>query len=125
MSITGDALFIGLILLGCFFMMFSMKRRNILLALVTFVFWFSMGMWLFFSPSAPIGFGEAWQDMLGWGFLVLSFLPWLFQMDVEIKHERKGYSYSTWGQEPVEKGPSEYEEYREKLFNRVRRERRS
>ncbi len=124
MSITGDAMFIGLLFMGFFFMLLSSKRRNILVAMVTFLVWFSLGLWLFFSPTAPIGFGEVWQDMLGWSFLVLSFLPWLFQMDVEIKHEKDGYSYSSWGGEPRESGPTEYEAYRDKLYNRTRKNRR-
>ncbi len=121
MSITGDATFIGLLLLGMFFLLFSNKRRNVLVSLTTFTIWFALGMWLFFSDSAPIGFGETWKDILGWGFLVLSFLPWLFAMDVEIRHEAQGKSWTHYGQPPKEKGPSNYERYRDLLYNRTRR----
>ena len=120
MSVTGDALFIGLILLGAFFTMFSMRRPNILLALIVFTIWFSMGMWLFFSDSAPIGVGETWKDIFAWCFVMLSFLPWVFQMDVEIKHEKQGKQWTRYGQPPEEKGPTEYEKYREKLFMHTR-----
>lgn len=121
MTITGDGLFLGLLFLGVVLMVFSAKRPNILLALATFMVWFSLGFWLFFSTSAPIGFGEVWQDILGWCFLVISFLPWVFQMDVEIKHEAEGHSWSTWGKEPKVSEPSEYAAYREKLYARTRK----
>ena len=78
MTLTGDGLFIGLLILGMFFMIFSNRRRNVLVSLATFIIWFALGLWLFFSTSAPIGFGETWKDVLGWGFLVLAFLPFLF-----------------------------------------------
>jgi len=123
MGLTGDGLFIGLLMMGSIFMMFSMKRRNILLAFVTFTVWFAMGMWLFFSNQPPIGFGETWKDILGWGFLIIAFLPWIFQIDVEIRHEMKGHSWTTWGEEP-KRTTSEYEHYRDQLFMRTRKRRR-
>lgn len=118
---TDDALFIGLLILGMFFMIFSGKRRSLVVALVTFMIWFSIGMWLFFSTAAPIGFGEPWKDILGWAFLVLSLLPWLFQMDTEIRHEAQGRSWSVYGSEPKEKGPSGYDQYKVQLRSRTRR----
>lgn len=121
MTLTGDGLFIGLLILGMFMMLFSNRRRNILVSLATFIVWFSLGMWLFFSDTAPIGFGEVWQDVLGWGFLVLSFLPWLFAMDQEIIHEAQGKKWTRYGTPPEEKGPTAYEAYRDTLYNRTRK----
>lgn len=124
MAITGDALFIGLLILAMFMMLFSNKRKHVLVSLVTFIIWFAMGMWLFFSATAPIGFGEEWKDILGWGFLVLSLLPFVFAIDQEIVHEAQGKKWTKYGQPPKEKGPSAYENYRDTLYNRTRRGRR-
>jgi len=124
MTVTGDALFIGLLILGMFLMLFSNKRRNMLVSLTTFIVWFGLGMWLFFGDSAPIGFGDTWKEILGWGFLVLSFLPFIFAMDQEIMHEAQGKRWTKYGQEPKQKGPSNYERYRDALYNRTRRGRR-
>jgi hypothetical protein len=110
-----------MLLLAMFFTWFSRRVQNILIGLVTFMLWFSLGMWLFFSSSPPLAVGEAWVDVLAWAFVILAFLPLLFQMDVEIKHEEKGKSWTRYGQPPERKGPSAYEEYREKLFARTRR----
>ncbi len=121
MELTGDGLYIGLLILGMFLMMLSRKVRNILLALGTFTIWFSLGLWLFFSTSAPIGFGDTWKEVLGWGFLILAWLPFLWQMDVEIRHEAQGKKWTKYGDPPTEKGPSAYEEYREKLYGRTRK----
>jgi hypothetical protein len=124
MNLTGDGLFIGLIILACFFMLVSFRKPNILVALVTFIMWFSLGLWLFLSTQAPVGFGEAWKDILGWGFLVASFLPWVFQMNVEIRNEKNGHSWTSYGEEPREVGPTGYEAYRDLLYNRTRKNRR-
>lgn len=122
-SITGDALFIGLLIMGMFFMMFANRRQNILVSLVTFMIWFSLGLWLFFSTSAPIGFeeNEVWKDVLGWGFLVLAFLPFLFAMDQQIEHEAHGKKWFKYGTPPEIKGPTNYEKYRDVLWSRTRR----
>lgn len=123
MDLTGDAVFIGLLILGMFLMIFSNKRRNVLVSLATFIVWFALGLWLFFSASAPIGFGETWKDVLGWGFLVMSFLPWLFAMDQEIIHEARGRKWVVYGPAPREELPSGYQRYRELLTGRTRRRR--
>lgn len=123
MSLTGDALFIGLLLLGMFMMLFSQKRRSVLVSLGTFIIWFSLGLWLFFSTAAPIGFDDTWKEILGWGFLVLSFLPFVFAIDQEILHEAQGKKWTQYGQPPVRKGPSGYEQYRDLLYSRTRRRR--
>lgn len=120
-GMTEDGLFIGLLVLGMFMFMFAQKRRNVLVSLGTFIIWFALGVWLFFSASAPIGFGETWKDVLGWGFLVLSLMPLVFHMDVEIQHEKAGKRYTKYGAEPQEKGPNGYEVYRDKLYGRTRR----
>jgi Na+/melibiose symporter-like transporter len=121
MTITGDYFLLSMVFLAIFFTWWSDKRKNILVAMVSFMMWFSLGMWLFFSSSPPIALGETWADILGWAFLVLSLLPWLLQMDIEIKHEAQGKRWTKYGQPPKETGPTEYERYRDILFNRTRR----
>lgn len=121
MTISGDYLFVGWVLMAVFFTWFSASRRNILLAFVGFILWFSLGFWLFFSTSAPIGLTEQWQRIFAWAFFVLSFLPFIFQMDIEVKNEMKGKSWKTFEpRTPEQKKLSGYEEYKEKLRKRTR-----
>lgn len=114
-------MFIGLIIMAMFFTWFSGRRSNILIAFAAFLLWFSTGMWLFFSTAPPLTLGEPWTDLLAWFFVIMAFVPWLLQMNVEIRHEAEGHSWSSFGKEPERKTPSEYEDYRDKLYNRTRR----
>jgi len=120
MTIDGNYFFLGMIFLATFFTWFSSRRQSMLISVVTFTIWFSMGMWLFFSSSPPLTVGEPWVDILAWGFVIMAFVPFLLQMDVEIRHEQRGKSWTKYGAPPEEKGPSAYEDYRTKLFNRTR-----
>jgi len=102
MTLTGDYFFIGLILLSIFLTWFSSKRPNILLAFCASLSWLSLAVWLFISSSAPIGVNEDWKKLIVWVFFLLGFLPFLFQMDTEIKRGSKGdASYIEWGDKPV------------------------
>lgn len=107
--------------LGLGLMVVNFRRRHILLAMASSMMWLVLSMWLFFSANAPIGFDETWKEMLAWVFFILVFVPLLLQMDTEITHEREGKKYTRYGAPPKEEGPSAYEEYRDKLFQRTRR----
>lgn len=119
---TTDALFIGLLILACFFLMISRKlNRNVLVGLVTFMLWFGLGGWLFLSTDAPLAFdGSFWKDVLGWAFLCISFLPLVFAMDDQISMESNGKRWTVFGQPPPDVTPSGYERYKKDLQNRTR-----
>lgn len=119
MTISGDYLFVTLVLMALGLMIIQMRRKEILLCFAVSMMWFSLGMWLFFSSSAPITLGEGWSDILAWVFVILTFVPWLAQMNTEIRHEAEGHSWKSWGKEPKRES-SAYEDYRDKLFNKTR-----
>jgi len=78
-------------------------------------------MWYFFGADPLLPLGELANDIIAWAFFILMFVPLLFQMNVEIRHEVRGKRWTRYGQPPEEKGPSEYEAYRDMLYNRTRR----
>lgn len=124
MSLTGDGLLLVLAVFAMFFTILQMRRRHILIGLVAFIMWFSMGMWLFYGDSPMLSLGEVWVDILAWGFTIMAFVPLVFQLDIEIIHEHKGKRWTKYGEEPTIKGPSSYEAYRDKLFQKTRGRRR-
>ena len=116
MTITGDILlfFLGLLAL----ILMGMAGRNILLAFSSSMLWFSLFLWLFFSNNPPLGITTDWAKILSWVFIMLTFVPWLLRMDVEIKSEAQGQSWRTWGAPPKGKTTPRAEEYRKLLRSR-------
>lgn len=112
---------ITFICLAAFFTWFSFKRPNLLISLITGLLWFALAMWLFFGTTPLFDLAELYVQILSWVFVVMTFVPFLALMDTEIRHEKEGHSWSSWGQEPKRKTPSGYEAYREKLYGRTRR----
>lgn len=125
MTISGDYLFIGLIVAGLFLLQYSGRRKNILVAMVTSVFWFALGMWLFFGTAPPLDLSDSWAQVLAYGFFVLMILPWLFQMDTEIMNEARGKSWfqrwTSYGEPGSRNKLSGHEEYKKRLYRRTRR----
>jgi hypothetical protein len=115
MTITGDYLFIGLITLGFCLTLFASKRPSLPLALAAGLIWFSTGIWLWFSSTPIFGFSETWSQMLAFVFVIMTFVPFLLQMNVEVRYEQskqgkfQGYpgaessSYVAWGPKPGKK----------------------
>ena len=112
MTVSGDVLFIGLIILGGFLTMFSSRRPSMPLAICSALVWLALGVWLFLSPTPIFSIGDTWSQMLAFVFILLVFVPFLFQVNTEIRYEQsrqgkfKGYpgaessSYSSWGPKP-------------------------
>lgn len=123
----GSMLLLAFIGLACFFTWFSSKRRDILLSIVAALLWFSTAMWLFFSGSSPFDLSEGYVQILVWVFILLAFVPFLFQMNVEVKKEGKGgRSYVDFVKRGMENGKpeTEYQRYRRLLQKRTRPKRR-
>jgi hypothetical protein len=118
-----DYLFLGLIALGGFLLYMVNKRPHILLSLADGLLWFSMFMWLFIDSTPPIGIVDDsnWQVFLLVVFLLLTFIPFVWLMDTEIKHEAHGQSWSEYGDKPRSEAPTNYELYRRELRRRLRR----
>jgi len=127
MTLSGDYLFIGLILLGVFLTWFCATRRNILLAFCGSLVWFGCASWLFFGTSV-LGLDSVWKQIIVGAFVVLIFVPWLLFADVESRHEMRTKSGSfTWkefGSKPiVRRQPSNYDQYAAELRERLDRAR--
>ena len=112
-------LMLGFIGIAGFVTWFSSRRKNILLSIVAFLLWFGMGMWMFFSPSAPFDLAENYAQMLAWAFMVMSFIPFVLYMNVPITKTRKGATWTEYGQPPPEERQSEYERYSADLRARM------
>jgi len=112
---------IAMLAVACFFTWFCHKRREILLAMVASILWLGLSMWYFFGGDPLLPLGELANDIIAWAFFILMFIPMLFQMNVEIRNEAGSRRWIEYGEPPKEKGPSEYERYREQLYRRMRR----
>jgi hypothetical protein len=124
MVVSGDVLFFSLIILGGFLTLFASKRPNILLAFCASFVWFSIALLMWFSSTPIFGLAENWSKILVWVFAMLTFLPWLFQMDTEIKNDRPGVSWMEWGDKPKTKQINSAEKYESELKKRLARARR-
>lgn len=117
MAITGDVFlfFLGILAL----VLMGMSNRNILFAFSSSLIWFVLFLWLFFSGTPPLDISKDWVQILSWVFLMLTIVPWLIRMDVEIRYEAKGTSYRTWGL-PPKNTSTRAQEYRKQLRERIR-----
>jgi len=118
---SNEWLFFILVLMGLALTYFHMKEKTLLLAFAPSMIWFSLGMWLFFSSNPPLDIAEGWVKILVYVFFgVLVLIPWVNQMNTEIKRESGGRSWVEWGSKPEEK-VNRAEEYRKNLRKRIRR----
>lgn len=112
---------IALIGLACYLTWLASRRRDILLSMVAGLSWFGLGMWLFFSAVPIFDIAEDYAKILAWVFIVLTFIPFIFYMNQEIRHEKRGKSWTTYGQPPSD-NESGYDKYRRELRGRVRKQ---
>lgn len=111
---------IAFMALAAFFTWFSFKRREILITFVTSMLWFALAMWLFFGDAPLFDIEETYIQILVWVFVMMTFVPWLAQMNTEIENEAKGQRWKSYGQPPKGETTSKAEEYRKTLRRRRR-----
>ena len=99
----------------------SFWKRQILISFSAALLWLAMAMWLFFGTAPLFDLSELYVQLLSWVFLMMTFVPFLAQLNTEIKSEKDGHSWSSFGQPPKRDEPNAYKDYRAKLFNRTRR----
>lgn len=116
---SASYLFIGLILIAAFLTWFSSRRPEILISMAAGFTWLALGFWLLLGDVTNLQLTDPWTVMLAWVFVVMTFVPFLMQMNVAIRREARGHSWTTFGKEPEHK-PSAYEDYRDKLYGRTR-----
>lgn len=101
MTITGDVLFFGLMILAVI-LMFNANRGQ-LIGFGAFLTWFALGYWMFFSTSPPLDINESWVQILVYVFFAILPFGTLFQMmNTEIRTEAKGKAWKTWEAPPKE-----------------------
>ena len=111
---------IAILAMACFFTWLCHKRRNILLSMTAGILWLGLSMWYFFGSDPLLPLGTLANDIIAWAFFILMWVPILFAMDTEIRHEAQGKTWTKYGQEPREEITSAYKAYRTKLYNRTR-----
>ena len=119
MTLTGDYVFITIILLAMGLTFLSFRYTSILLRSATFLIWLALTI-MMFTGVFGTSLEDTWVQILVWIFLVLSIMMLLMQMDTEILHEAKGRRWYTFDREPREKPPSSYQGYAERLRRRLR-----
>ena len=124
MTLSGDYLFLGLIILGAFLMYFCTVRRNILLAFSSSIIWLSLGVWLWFASTPIFGLVEDWSRLLIWVFFILTFVPWLLFADTEVQYQKDGKSWKEYGGKPsltIEDASVRYKRELQSRLGKVRR----
>jgi len=126
--IDNNWLFVGFILLGAFLTWFASLKPNVVVAIAASVAWLSMATWLFFSPIPIFTFGLTgeidWSKMFVWVLVLMAFVPFLLHMNVEIRHDKDGYSWKEYGSRPKTPKMSSYEAYQAELHRRLNKVRR-
>ena len=79
------------------------------------------GFWLLLGDVTNLQLSDPWTIMLAWVFIIMTLVPFLAQMDTEIRHEKKGQSWTEYGKKPGTGPPTNYEAYRAELQRRLRR----
>jgi len=100
----------------------SLKRKMLLLSVATFLTWWALALWFFFTPTPVLGISLDYQQILSYVFVLLSFIPLLALMDTEIRKQSKdGKSWTEWGSRPEEPKESGYDTYRKQLEGKINR----
>jgi hypothetical protein len=109
--------FIAWIVLAIFFTWFASRRPEMLVRLTASLLWMGLGFWLLLGGIENIDIADSWNQILIWIFFVMTVVPWIFQINTEIRRERRGRTWSEWGAPPEER-LSPYEEHRRLLRSR-------
>lgn len=117
--VSASWFFFGLIGLAGMLTFFSYKRRHILIGLSAALVWLAMGFWVLLSGVANLALTDVWTQILAWVFIIMAFASLLVQMDIEIRHEEHGKSWTEYGKNPKRREPSTYESYRSELRRRL------
>lgn len=117
---SASYLFLGLILIAAFLTWFASRRPEILVAFAAGLTWLALGFWLLLGDVTNLQLTDPWTQMIAWVFVLMTFVPFLTQMNVEIKHEVSGRRWTEFGTKPSTR-VSNYEKYRTELRSRVRR----
>jgi len=113
-------LFIAWVSLAIFLTWFSSRRPELLIKLVAGLTWMALGFWVLLGGITNLDMINSWNQILVWVFFIMAVVPFLAQMNTEIRKEKKGLSYTVWGTPPDE-SETEYQRYSKELRYRMHR----
>ena len=103
---------------------FSTRRPEMLLRLAASFMWLGLAFWIVLGDTV-LSTDDSFAWIIIGVLLLMTFVPLVFQINTEVRTEKKGKMWSNWQRnfegEPEE---SEYERYRSELRARTRRSRR-
>ena len=112
-------LFIGLIIMAGFLTFLARYTGQLLMRIAAALIWLSLGIWLLIGDVANLNLGDAWVQVLGFVFLIMTIVPLTWQMATEIRTEKRGQSWAEWGKKPVEaekpRSQRVYEEHKARI----------
>ena len=120
---SASFLFIGILSIAIFLTYMASKRPEMLVRVSAGLTWMSMGFWVLLGGITNLGLANSWTQILVWVFFIMAVVPFLFQMNTEIRRESRGRSWREWGN-PPEETESNYERHRRELRARLGRQRR-
>lgn len=117
---SASFLFIGLIMIACFLTYLCYKRPSLLVAFAAGLTWLGMAFWLLLGNVTNLALSSSWTQIIAWVFVIMTFVPFLLQMNQEIIHEAGGKRFTVYGPAPKVKIPTDYENYAKELRRRIR-----
>lgn len=116
-----DYFFVSMLILAGVLTVFAMMRPEVLLRLCASLTWLALAFWSLLGGALDITKG--WVIILTTVFVVMTFVPLIFQMNTEIIREKRGKSWREWGRRPKHDDyePSPYEQHRQNIRDRINR----
>lgn len=105
-SIGGEAmshvfLFLGIIGFGFGMTWLSSRRPEILLRMVAAFIWLGLLFWTLMGGEAFLDIADIWVYLLSFVFLILCFVPFIWQMRTEVIQSKGRYSWKTYEEPPL------------------------
>jgi len=121
-QIGGDTFMVAIfIAIALFLMWMAWRTRDLLICITSSLIWFAISLWIFFSNANIFDLSESYVKILAYVFFIIAFIPLIWSMNQEIKHEAKGKSWVTYGSPPEEeKPPSKTDQMRGEIKRRLR-----
>lgn len=120
-GMTMQILLLIFVAIALFFTWMAYKNRQMLVCLIAFFLWIGLGLWIFFSNAHFFDLEEGYVKILSYVIFMIAFVPLIWSMNQEIRHEAQGKKWVTYGAPPEEKGPSSSELHKKELKRRLRR----
>ena len=115
-------LFLGMILMAGFLTFFSLKRPEMLIRLAASFMWLAMCFWILLGSNTNLDLDDPWTILIGAVFVIMAFVPLVFQMTTEVRREGKGTSWSSFVKRGDEEAKeTEYERHKRLLQGKRRK----